>query len=270
MQRLLIILILTPLALGAQTPASYQAGSRSAALSHASTALDGAGAIFHNPAITAFWEDKKLLLSYQNRFFLPDLRVAHGGIAIPTPLGTLGGSLATEGSRLASNGMASVFYSRGFGKYFSAALQVNYQVSGVQESRVFQTATFHAALYSKLGDKLRLGFLLYNPSTSYLDRATGQRLPAVGSLGMSFVLNENSRLLANVRAHSENAWRYALGYELTLLDALYLRAGAALAQRSSISAGLGLDWKNLQFNLAYQYQQVLRSNLVYGLQWRWP
>lgn len=270
MQRLLIILILTPLALQAQTPPSYLAGSRSAALGHAHTALDGAGAIFHNPAISAFWKDKTMALSYQNGYFLPSLRQANGGIAIPTSFGTLGGGVSFQGSQLAGTSMASLYYTRAFGQNFSAALQVNYHASTVQEGRLFQAATFHAALYSRLGEKLRLGFLLFNPSSSYLDRATGQRLPAIGSLGMAYVFNEDSRLLANVRAHSENAWRYALGYEVTFLSALHLRAGTALAELASVSLGLGLDWKKMQFNLTYQYQEVLRSNLVYGLQWRWP
>lgn len=278
MQRLVLFLALLPGMLVAQlnstitrAPIHLQAGARAAAMGYNTAALNDGAAIFHNPAITSYWQDTRSLMSYQQRFFISGLHQVNGGIGLGLEQGSLGLGVSYTGSQLASRSKIGLYYAREFGEHLAASLKVNYQGNSVSEAVTFHGATFELGLYAPLSEKFALGFTLYNPNRSYLDQISGQRLPAVGRLGLMYSFTEGTRLTAEVRSMTEQDWRYGAGLEVDILENAWLRVGSSLSEVYTFHLGLGarLD-DQWDFNITYEYHQFLRSNLVYGLQLRFP
>lgn len=277
MQRLLLFLALAPGFLAAQpssttarAPIHLQAGARAAALGYTTVALRDGAALFHNPAITSYWQDTRVLMSYQQRFFISGLHQVNGGIGIGLDQGSIGMGVSYTGSQLASRSKIGLYYAREFGEHLAASVKVNYQGNSVSEAVTYHGASFELGLYAPLSDDFALGFTLYNPNRSYLDKITGQRLPAVGRLGLMYRFTDGVRLTAAVRSITEQDWRYGAGLEVDLLENAWLRVGSSLSEVYTFHLGLGARLDQWDFNITYEYHEFLRSNLVYGLQLRFP
>ncbi len=266
MARILTLLLLLPLAGFAQNYA-YFAGGRSAGLAHSSVAITDIWAGHHNQAALGFLEKTTVAISYENRFFLPDLALANAAFAYPSKLGTLGLSLSYFGFELYNESKFGLNYSRAFGKYFSLGLQVNYHSYYVSEgSGSPNSVTFEAGVLAKPVKNLNIGFHVFNPSSSFKNIETEERLPLIARLGAMYKVGDEIGITAEVKKSEGIEERYAVGLEYRIIEKIVLRTGVGL-QPLNNTFGLGLDLGAFTADLSYEYAQVLGSNGNLSLQY---
>ncbi len=266
MARILILILLLPITGFAQNYA-YFAGGRSAGLAHSSVALSDTWASHHNQAALAFLKKPTAAISYENRFFLPDLALANAAFAYPSKLGTLGLSLSHFGFELYNESKFGLNYSRAFGKYFSLGLQINYHSYYVSEgSGTPNSVTFETGILAKPVKNLNIGFHVFNPSSSLKNAETEERLPLIVRLGAMYQIADDISLTAEIKKNEGIAERYAIGLEYRIIEKIILRTGVGL-QPLTNTFGLGLDLGAFTTDISYEYAQTLGSNGNISLQY---
>lgn len=266
MIRALTLLLILPFASFSQN-FGYMAGGRSAALAHSSVALTDVWAVHHNQAALGFLEKTTVGISYENRFFLPDLSLGNAAFAMPTNLGTVGLSFSYFGFELYNESKFGLNYARAFGKYFSMGLQINYHSYNISEGSGSDGAvTFEAGLLARPIKKLQIGFHVFNPSTSQKNAETEERLPLIVRLGAQYKIGDEVSLTAEVKKNENTAERYALGFEYQIVEKIVLRTGVGL-QPLTNTFGVGLNLGSFSTHLSYEYAQVLGSNGNISLQY---
>lgn len=244
------------------------AGGRSAALAHSSVALRDVWASHHNQAGLARQEAVQAGLSYERRYFLPDLNLGQMALAVPVSQGTLGLAVSRFGFDLFHQSKVGLSYARPFGPRVAASLQVNYHQQYIEELQPQRSAlSFEAGLMLRPLEELHLGFHIFNPNRSFLHREAGERLPFIGRLGAHYTLGEEVALTGEFHKQLFLPEQYRLGMEWKWIENIYLRTGLAL-QPWQVCFGLGYDWGPWQINASYQYARLPGSNANFSLQYR--
>ncbi len=267
MQRLLILILLSPLSLFSQNSYGHLAGGRSAGLAHATVALPNGFSTHHNQAGLALLRQKQVSASYQQRYLVNDLQLGHLGFSTPVANGHLGLAITQFGFEHFSETKIGLAYAQKLGKFISAGVQVNYEQNFVAEAQTFQTLTFETGLLAQVNEHLNLGFHVYNPTGSWLNENAELRLPTVARLGAAYTFSEEALWVAEVFMENQLSTRYSTGFEYRLLNFMALRAGLAIADDYEGTFGLSAYLEDFSLNVAYQYGFILGPNLSYGLQW---
>ena len=222
---------------------------------------------FHNQAGLAYLDYPSTAISYENRFFLKDLSLANAAFAFPSKLGTIGLSLTYFGFELYNESKIGLNYSRKFGQYFSAGLQLNYHSFYVEEGNYTPGfITVEAGLLAKPIPKLSIGFHIFNPTNSHKHKDTDQQLNPILRLGALYQFNEEVGLSGEVKKAVNLEERYAIGFEYHIVEVLTLRTGVGI-QPFSNTFGLGLNLGKLSTDLSYEYAQTLSNNASISLQY---
>lgn len=267
MQRLLILVVLLPINLFAQSNYAPFAGAQSAGLGHSTVAFAQAFSTHHNQAALTFLEEEIFTaVSFQQRYFLNNLNLGHFGFSSPLANGRVGLAISYFGFDEYNESKIGLAYARKFGKYLAFSLQFNYEQNYVNEAQNLQTLTFEAGVLAQLNEKLRVGFHLYNPNGAYLSEDLNLRLPSLARLGMAYNFSANTVFLIEAQNEFNTTTRYSTGLQYQLVKALAFRAGMAIADDYEASAGLGFFFKDFSAHLAYQQGFILGGNLSVELQ----
>lgn len=267
MKKYLLLFLLLPYISSAQDY-SYFAGARSAGIAHSSVALSDIWASHHNQAALAFLKKPTAAISYQKRYFLPDLNLGNAAFAYPFKRSSIGLSLDYFGFDLYHESKIGLNYAQAFGKRFSMGLQLNYHDYFVAEGsgNPNKAITFEAGILGKPTDKLSLGFHIFNPTENLKNPETGERLPYLASFGCLYQFNKDVFLSAEVKKQQTFKEHYATGVEYCFLQKIVLRTGVGI-QPLSNSFGLGLKFDSFSADISYEYAQLPGGNASLSLQY---
>lgn len=266
MIRSLLLFLLLPFVSISQNYA-YFAGGRSSALAQSSVALTDVWSSFHNQAGLAYLENPVAGISYENRFLLKDLSLANAAFAYPTKLGTIGLDVTYFGFELYNESKIGLNYSRKFGKYFSLGLQLNYHSLYVEEGNYTPDfLTIEGGFLAKPIPKLSIGFHVFNPTNSYKNQDTEQKLSPILRLGGLYQFSDDVGLTGEIKKSIFLDERYSLGFEYRIVEILTLRTGVGL-QPFTNTFGIGLNLQGFIADFSYEYAQTLGSNASISLQY---
>lgn len=247
---------------------SYFAGARSHAMAHSSVAVTDIWSSFHNQAALGFLEKPSVGISYSQRYFQKDLSTAFLAYAHPTKFGTLGINATYFGFELANQSKIGFTYSKSFGKYFSAALQLNYQQFYISESsNNGGVVHIEAGILAQPIQKLRIGFHIFNPTGVKMPDGQ-QNINSLARLGMLYQFNDDVALTAEFRKDQDYNDRFAAGFEYQIIELLALRTGLAYRNQNAFYFGLGLNAADFELALAYEYASILGNNSTFSLQYQ--
>lgn len=245
------------------------AGARTTALGNSAVSLSDIWSTHTNQAGLAFLEKPEVALSYNARYQIQELSLGFMGAALPTRLGTFGLAARHFGFDLFQQTKVGLSYARSFGSRLAAGVQLSLEQTAVSEGSSGTALFAEVGLLAKASDEVTIGVQVVNPTRSFLEVETRERLPTVLNLGFNYHFREDARLSFQVRAMAEYQERYGLGAEWPLLEWLTVRAGAALQHADLMpSAGLGISWKNLGVDAAWQQHPILGSDLTYALRYQ--
>jgi len=232
-------------------------GGRAAALGYTSITQSDEWSVFNNQAGLAWCRRFSAGIYFENRYLLKDLSQKALAITLPAGKGAFGVSIRHFGFALYSEMNASLSYGMRLTKKFSAGVQVNYlrlHVSdGFKDNDDFSC---EIGLQFRASEHLWLGLHIANPVPVKLSSLTHERLPTLMRFGLSWRITGG--LHSDVEVEKDLLHKPVLkaGIEYRPAKSLFIRMGVQ-SNPATFTFGFGLEFGNLQFDLASSYHLVL-------------
>jgi hypothetical protein len=242
-------------------------GGRAAALGTTSVTQSDEWSVFNNQAGLAWCKRFSAGIYFENRYLLKDLSLKALAITLPAGRGTFGVSIRHFGFALYSEMNTSIAYGMRLTKNFSAGVQIDYLrlhvADGFKDNSVFSC---EIGLQFRAGEQLWLGLHVANPVPVKLSSLTQERLPTLMRFGLSWRITEG--LHSDVEVEKDLVHKPVLkaGIEYRPAKSLFIRMGV-LSNPATFTFGFGLEFGNLQFDIASSYHLVLgyspQASLIY-------
>lgn len=232
----------------------YSLGARSAATGTASATMADAYGLFNNPAGLAQLDAASVFASYENRYRIEDFQVMGAGAALPlgkfaTGLGfyRFGGKLYNEqviGLRIANK--------LGFVSLGAGVNYVQYNITGIGTRGVVVADLGGIAA---VNSQWHIGGHIYNITQSKLVTNTGERVPTVMKLGVSY--RPISAFMVNLETSKDIEYPAIIraGMEYFIIPQLALRTGFST---EPFIACFGLGFKPGKFQVDYAFRNDTR------------
>ena len=256
MKKILLLLVLCPLFVFSQN-IPFESGGRSQAMGESSLAISDVWSVNNNQGGLGYLENPEIGLYYTNRFLLKELSSQSFVFAYPTKYGNIAASVDYFGYAQQSEIQLGLAYARKFNKYISLGVKFDYlRYQQIEEYGSTQAILAEIGIISHPYKNIYVGAHVYNPSRSKFNTAIKKYAPTIFSIGLAYVPDKMVSLTAQVDKGIDYAATYKMGVELNLKQSLYIRAGINVSP-NAYYLGLGYYFKNIKFDLAFSYQQIL-------------
>lgn len=242
-------------------------GGRAAALGYTSVTQSDEWSVFNNQAGLAWCKRFSAGIYFENRYLLKDLSQKALAITLPAGRGAFGVSFRHFGFALYSEMNTSIAYGMRLTKNFSAGVQIDYLrlhvADGFKDNSAFSC---EIGLQFRASEHLWLGFHVANLVPVKLSSLTHERIPTLMRFGFSWRITEG--LHSDVEVEKDLVHKPVLkaGIEYRPAKSLFIRIGV-LSNPATFTFGFGLEFGNLQFDLASSYHLVLgyspQASLIY-------
>lgn len=241
-------------------------GARSAALSHASVAIPGSEAIWHNTAGISFEQKLTIALSHESRFLLKELSLMAAGFIIPTRSGTFGGSFTRFGTGSYGENRIGIACSKLFGPSLSGSIQFIYLSEKFPENRTsFSAFTFECGILTGDPRKFMAGIYLFNPCMAKMKTFSQEkRIPFTISIGNSWMVAEGLMLCGELEKTLDIPLIVKTGIEYSIRQEVILRAGVS-GSPLKFTGGAGWNFKKVHFDIAFSHDLYLGFTPVAGI-----
>ena len=232
-------------------------GGRAAALGYTSVVQSDAWSAFNNQAGLAWCRNFSAGAYFENRYLIKELSLKALVVTLPVGHGAFGITFRQFGFSLYSEMNTGFGYGMRLGKYFSAGIQVDYLRLHIGDNyRDKNLFTFEVGMQYHSGEHLWLGFHVANPWPVKISSYTNERLPTLMRLGLCWRITE--WLFSNLEVEKDLLHRPALkaGIEYSPVKLVSVRIGY-LSNPTTFTFGFGLNYGNLEFDLASSYHLVL-------------
>lgn len=251
----LLLLFFFPNVLSAHI--NFPEGGRSAAMGNASVALADFWSIHNNQAGLAFYNKTSAGFYFENRFLVKEMSLKAGGATLPVGSGVFGFELVRFGNELYNESKFGLAYSRKFGDYFAAGLQLDYLHKSLGNDYGKKgVATFEAGLMTKTKPDITLGMHVFNPIHTKLTKYADERIPAVMRIGAAWSFDKS--IILSVEAKKETSFdpSLKLGLEYRIIDEVYVRGGLS-SNPGQYTFGFGINLNRFTIDFASSVHNVL-------------
>lgn len=256
MRNTLLLLMLLPIVSFSQN-IPFESGGRNAGMGKSTLANAQVWSINENQGGLGYLENPEVGLYYTNRFLLKELSSQSLVFAYPTKFGNIGVSVDYFGYSQQSEIQFGLAYAKKFNKYISLGIKFDY----LQYQQAEEYGNTHAVL-AEIGilshpyENIYIGAHVYNPSMAKFNTSVEKYAPTIFSIGIAYVPDPLVSLTAQVDKDLNYDPTYKVGVELNLKEAFYIRSGMNISP-NAYYLGLGYYFKNIKFDIAFSYQQVL-------------
>ena len=213
---------------------------------------------FQTPASLASEQGLTLQLAAENKYLTKELFNEVFGLSVHTKYLNVGASLSHFGYGDYHELLAGISFARAFADRLNVVVQVNYYTLYYPELESYKgTVLAQVGLQCRVVKGFYLAFHAFNPTFSKIKSTEiPLKLPAVFSLGMLHIVNEQFNWTAQIDKDVYGAWRWAVGTEYTPFKQFTLRVGA-YGQEFVPTLGVGLRFGEFKFNLHCEYHLKL-------------
>jgi hypothetical protein len=226
---------------------------------------------FQNTAALAHIEKAEVSVQHENRFMLSELSTRSIQAGMHTDYVNIGISYSYHGYSVYNEMIGGLGLARNFGDMFSMGLQFNYYTayfSAEEESRYRGTLLTQFGVSSKIFPKLTVGFHTFNPfQNSIKTENSTKRLPSIFSIGTNYEFAENLIWLTQMDKEVSSNFRFATGFEYTMIEQLTVKLGAYGQDYLVPALGFGLHLGNFHFNLNGELHPQLGLNTLANLKY---
>lgn len=235
---MMILLIVNSLHVSLVSQIGYQivSGAMSLGIGGASVSVQGADAIFHNPAGLVGTTRSTVLLASEIKFGLKDLKPIGIAFVLPTQSGVLGFSFQNYSFDAYRESKLGVAYARRLSSKFNLGIQLDYLRLKIDEYGSTGLLTFEIGCNTLILNDLVLSAYLFNPVAVRLNEV--ERTPSVFRLGLGYHLNSKVLLSLETEKDIEYPASFKFGLTYKALETLTLRCGFRTAP-SMFSFGFG-------------------------------
>jgi len=243
-------------------------GGRSAGMSGIAVAVYDQWSAANNQASNAWNEGIFCGIFFENRYMVRELSYESIVFSACVRPGAFSFICNHFGTSIYSELKTGIAYARKFGKRFSAGVQLNYyrfQISdNYSSTNVFNC---EAGLLFRPVKQVLVGFHCVNPVPVKLSTASGESLPTLIQIGLSYYFTEELFLSAEIEKCPAGKACARMGAECRFARILSARAGFATSPfRLSIGAGIVISRFSVDF--ASEYSQVLGFSPAVSVQYQ--
>ncbi len=243
----------------------------STSIANTSVAVQNEWNAFQNTAALAHIEKAEVSVQYENRFLLKELSTRSIQAGMHTPYVNIGLSYSYHGYSVYNEMIGGIGLARNFGDMFSMGLQFNYYTayfSAAEESRYRGTLLTQFGVSSKIFPKLTVGFHTFNPFQNNIKTEnTIKRLPSIFSIGTNYEFAENLIWLTQIDKEVSSNFRFATGFEYTMIEQVTVKLGAYGQDYLVPAMGIGLHFGDFHFNLNGELHPQLGLNTLANLKY---
>jgi len=242
------------------------AGARQIGMGMSSICMVNVYSSYNNQAAGAYLERPSFGLYYAPVFIGQGVSNLTGIFAMPVKKGgTIGVSVNYFGYSLYNEKKVGLSYALKLAKWMSIGVQLDYLNTKISGYGSKNYVTFEMGLFSKPIDELSIAFHVYNPLKIYIDRATGEKVPTLFRLGITYEAIKKFFISAQIEKDLVNKLIFRAGAEYTLKDIVSFRAGVATDPVTG-TIGIGVLLKQgVSFDAAFSYQGNLGFQPHFGI-----
>jgi hypothetical protein len=262
----LISLLYTQFSANAQLFDNQLIGAKSAALGHASAALPGEEALFHNQAGIAAVKNLSFILSCESRYLIKELSLMAAGVVIPSGSGIFGCSVIRFGTGEYRNNQINLAYAKELGKFVSAAVTFDYlSVRFPENSRPFSAVTVECGVIAGIPGKWNAGVHIFNPVMAKINLPLGKvAVPWHVRSGFGWYLTPFLMQCNEVDFRPDKPPSLHTGLEFSPYPEISIRAGVS-GNPPECSAGAGFRMGKVEFDIAFTYHGYLGFTPLAGI-----
>ncbi|NLO71438.1 MAG: hypothetical protein GX102_10990 [Porphyromonadaceae bacterium] len=226
---------------------------------------------FQNTAALAHIEKAEASVQFENRFMLKELstRSIQGGLK--TSAVNVGISYSFHGYSVYHEMIGGVGIARNFDDKFSMGVQFNYYTayfSADEESRYRGALLTQFGVLSKIFPKLTVGFHTFNPFQSSIKAENSvKKLPSIFSIGTNYAFSDNLIWLTQIDKEVSSNFRFATGFEYTMIDQVTVKLGAYAMDYLVPALGFGLHFGDFHIHLNGELHPLLGLNTIANLKY---
>ncbi len=227
---------------------------------------------FQNTAALAHVEHIEVAAQYENRFMMKELSTRSVQAGFNARYVNVGLSFSYQGYSLYNEMLTGVGIARNFGDKFSMGVQFDYYTAyfaGHDESRYRGALLAQFGVASAILPKLTVGFHTFNPFQSNIKTEFSQkRIPSVFSVGTNYAFADNLIWLTQIDKEVSSNFRFASGFEYTMIRELTVKLGAYGTDYLIPCLGIGVHLGGFHFHLNGELHPLLGLNTVANLKYR--
>ncbi len=227
---------------------------------------------FHNIPALAHIEKMEFSMQYENRYMLNELSTKSVQAGFNANFVNVGLSFSYHGYSIYNEMLAGLGIARNFGDKFSMGVQFDYYTAyfhAADESRYRGAVLAQFGVASSIFPKLTVGFHTFNPfQTNIKTEFTEKRIPSIFSIGANYAFADNLKWLTQIDKEVSSNFRYATGFEYTMIKDLTVKLGAYGSDYLVPAIGLGLHLGGFHFNLNGELHPLLGLNTIANLKYK--
>lgn len=253
----LLILFLFPTLLFAGNE-NQPSGARRIGLGSAYTAVQSDfWQLFMNPAGMAGLEAPQAGAFFERRFLLNEINYGTAGFAMPFKERHVAGiEFGGFGFGGYSESRIGAAYATTLFDRLSLGAKFNFSRTSIQNYGAANAVFVDLGLLGRITDEFQVGFRVFNANQADLDSEIGEQIPTTLDFGIVYQASDKVLIVADIQKQVNFPLSVRGGLEYAVLDFLRVRAGAS-SQPVTLSAGIGLDYKGLQFDLSNSLHEYL-------------
>lgn len=244
----------------------------STSIANTSVAVQDEWNAFQNVAALAHVNKMEFSAQYENRFMIKELSTQSVQAGFNAKYVNVGVAFSYHGYSVYNEMIAGLGIARNFGNKFSMGVQFDYYTayfSAAEESRYRGAVVAQIGVVSHIFDDFTVGFHTFNPfQTNIKTNYTTKRLPSIFSIGTNYEFAKNTKWLIQVDKETSSNFRFATGFEYTMIDALTVKMGAYASDYLVPALGIGIHLGNFHFNLNGELHPQLGINTLANLKYR--
>jgi len=232
-------------------------GGKAAGLGYTSVTCADQWSVFNNEAGLAWCKRFSVGTYVENRFLLKELSLKALAVTIPAGRGAFGVSFLHFGFTLYSEMNAGIAYGIRLGNSFSAGVRIGcLRIHIADGFRDKNLCSIEAGLQFHASDHIWMGLHAVNPFPFRISSQSLDHLPTIVRLGLSWKITGG--LYSDIEIEKDLIQKPVLkaGIDYRPTRTLSIRIGF-LSNPATFTFGTGLEFGNLQFDLASSYHMIL-------------
>lgn len=244
----------------------------STSIANTSVANQDEWSAFQNVASLAHIGKMEFSAQYENKFMLKELSIRSAQAGFSTKFANIGASFSYHGYSVYNEMLIGLGIARNFGDKFSMGVQFDYYnayFTTPEENRYRGAVLAQLGVSSRLMDNLTIGFHTFNPFQTNIETDySTKRLPSIFSIGANYEFAKNVKWLTQIDKEVSSNFRFATGFEYTMIEALTVKLGAYAYENIVPCLGVGVHLGKFDFNLNAELDPYLKLNTLANLKYR--
>lgn len=222
---------------------------------------------FNNIGALGWIKQNTVGVGFENRYNQGAFNQMAFAAAVPTKkLGVFGASASKFGGDIFNQTRAQLGWAKAFG-IASIGLQAQwYQYNAINFPTQSRLLINFGGL-AQLTPKIHFGASISNIGQAEASEYNSEKVPTIVKGGISYLPSKKVKLMAEIQKDLDQKAVVKAGIEYELVEKVWLRTGFT-SQTLMACGGIGLEWRNLQFNYAFSHHPQLGWSNAIGLNFR--